>query len=50
MASLCGLEEAILKKDRYKLELAVKRILLLNSVIISYTGIPLLYSGDEIGT
>ena len=50
MASLCGLEEALEKKDRYKLELAVKRILLLNSVIISYTGIPLLYSGDEIGT
>lgn len=50
MASLCGLEEALAKKDRYKLELAVKRILLLNSVIISYTGIPLLYSGDEIGT
>ena len=50
MASLCGLEEAFDKKDRYKLELAVKRILLLNSVIISYTGIPLLYSGDEIGT
>lgn len=49
MASLCGLEEAILEKDRYKLELAIKRILLLNSVIISYTGIPLLYSGDEIG-
>lgn len=50
MASLCGLEEAFDKKDRYKLELAVKRILLLNSVIISYTGIPLLYSVDEIGT
>lgn len=50
MASLCGLEEAFDKNDRYKLELAVKRILLLNSVIISYTGIPLLYSGDEIGT
>lgn len=50
MASLCGLEEAFDKKDRYKLELAVKRILLLNSVIISYTGILLLYSGDEIGT
>lgn len=50
MASMCGLEEAIQEKDHYKLELALKRILLLNSVIISYAGIPLLYSGDEIGT
>ena len=49
MASMCGLEEAIGEKDRYKLELSVKRILLLNSIIISYTGIPLLYSGDELG-
>lgn len=49
MASMCGLEEAVQEKDRYKLELSVKRILLLNSIIISYTGIPLLYSGDEIG-
>ena len=32
MASMCGLEEAIVEKDRYKLELSVKRILLLNSV------------------
>lgn len=49
MASLCGLEEALQEKHPYKIELAVKRILLLHSVIISYTGIPLLYSGDEIG-
>ena len=37
------------EKHSYKIELAVKRILLLNSIIISYTGIPLFYSGDEIG-
>lgn len=49
MASMCGLEEALEAKDWYKLELSIKRILLLNSIIISYTGIPLLYSGDEIG-
>lgn len=48
-ASLCGLEQAVNEKHMYKIELAVKRILLLHSVIISYTGIPLLYSGDEIG-
>jgi amylosucrase len=49
LASMCGLEQAINEKHVYKLELAVKRILLLHSVIMSYTGIPLLYSGDEIG-
>lgn len=49
LASLCGLEQAVNEKHMYKVELAIKRILLLHSVIISYTGIPLLYSGDEIG-
>ena len=48
-ASMCGLERALKEKHSYKIEMAIKRILLLNSVIISYTGIPLLYSGDEIG-
>ena len=46
---MCGLEQALNEKHQYKIELALKRILLLNSIIISYTGIPLLYSGDEIG-
>ena len=48
-ASMCGLEQALKEKHSYKIEQAVKRILLLNSIIISYTGIPLFYSGDEIG-
>lgn len=48
-ASLCGLEQAMNEKHLYKAELAIKRILLLHSIIVSYTGIPLLYSGDEIG-
>lgn len=37
------------EKHNYKIELAVKRILLLHAMIIAYTGIPLLYSGDELG-
>ena len=49
MASMCGLEQAVKEKHRYKIEMAIKRILLLNAVIISYTGIPLFYAGDEIG-
>ncbi len=49
LASLCGLEQAMNEKHMYKVELAVKRILLLHAMVIAYTGIPLLYSGDEIG-
>lgn len=49
MASMCGLEQGLNEKHGYKVELAVKRILLLHAMIISYTGIPLLYSGDELG-
>lgn len=49
LASMCGLEQALREKHMYKTELAVKRILLLHAMVISYTGIPLLYSGDEIG-
>lgn len=49
LASMCGLEQALNEKHHYKLELAVKRIIMLHSIIISYTGIPLLYAGDEIG-
>ena len=49
LASMCGLEQALWEKHDYKIELAVKRILLLHSVMLSNTGIPLIYSGDEIG-
>lgn len=49
LASLCGLEKALEEKDNYQQELAEKRILLLNSIVLSYSGIPVLYSGDEIG-
>lgn len=49
LASMCGLEQALQEKHAYKIDLAVKRILLIHSVIFAYTGIPLIYSGDEIG-
>ena len=49
LASMCGLEQARGEKHFYKIEMAIKRILLLHAMIISYTGIPLLYSGDELG-
>lgn len=49
LASLCGLEKGLEEHDEYGQELALKRILLLHSVILSYGGIPVIYSGDEIG-
>lgn len=48
-ASLAGLEAAIRSGDPAEIDLAVRRILLLNAVILSIGGIPLIYLGDEIG-
>lgn len=49
-ASLCGLELALEKGDPIEIEYAVRRILLIHSIIMSIGGIPLLYLNDEIGT
>lgn len=49
LASLTGLEQALLNDDPVQLEHAVKRILLVHSIILSIGGMPLLYSGDELG-
>jgi len=48
-ASLCGLEKAIAERDEYQVELAIKRIVLLHAFSFVTNGIPMLYSGDEIG-
>lgn len=50
MASLAGLEKAIEEVDADEIELAIRRILLLNSLTLSIGGIPLLYLGEEWGT
>lgn len=49
MASLCGLEKALEDYDEEKIQLAIKRINLQHSLILSLGGIPMLYSGDELG-
>ncbi len=49
-ASLAGLEQAIEMQDARLIDFALKRLLLIHSVIISAGGIPLLYLGDEIAT
>ncbi len=48
-ASLAGLEAALEVEDWQAVDLAVRRILLLHSMILAFGGIPLLYMGDEIG-
>lgn len=50
LASLVGLEAALLRGDPDEIDKAVHLILLLHSMILSFGGIPLLYYGDEIGT
>ncbi len=49
-ASLAGLELAEKVGDEILIDLALKRLLLIHSVILSAGGIPLLYLGDEIAT
>lgn len=47
-ASLAGLEQALQKNDDLLVDMALKRLLLVHSVILSAGGIPLIYMGDEI--
>jgi amylosucrase len=50
LASLIGLEYALEQGDMQDVDDAIKIILLLHSLILSFGGIPLLYYGDELGT
>ncbi|MGR8934967.1 MAG: alpha-amylase family glycosyl hydrolase [Gammaproteobacteria bacterium] len=49
LASLAGLEAGQETGDPELIEDAIKRILLLHSLILSFGGIPLLYNGDALG-
>jgi len=49
LSSLAGLEAALETEDNAAIELAVRRINMLRSIILSIGGIPLLYAGDEYG-
>ncbi len=49
MASLCGLEYALEQRDPVEIDYAIRRILLIHSIILSIGGIPLLYLNDETG-
>ncbi|MGW8266194.1 MAG: alpha-amylase family glycosyl hydrolase [Longimicrobiales bacterium] len=49
-ASLAGMDQALAEGDEGLLELAIRRVLLIHGIIITISGIPLLYLGDEIAT
>lgn len=50
LASLAGMEQALQLNDDRLLDLAVRRILMMHSLILSIGGIPLIYLGDEVAT
>lgn len=48
-ASMCGVEAALENSDDAALDEAIDRILMLHAYMFTQSGIPVLYSGDEIG-
>lgn len=48
-ASLCGIEKAAYERDEAALEQAIKLDLMLHAYMFTQSGIPVIYSGDEIG-
>ena len=49
LASLVGLETALERQNEDAIEAAIKTIVLLHGMILSFGGIPLLYYGDALG-
>ena len=47
-ASLCGIEAARYERDDAKLEWALRQDLMLHAYMFTLSGIPVLYSGDEV--
>lgn len=50
LASLAGLETALTQHDEPAIDNAIRTIVLLHNLIMSFGGIPLLYYGDAVGT
>ena len=48
-ASLCGIEAAEYERDEEKLDHAIRLDIMLHAFLLTQSGIPVLYSGDEIG-
>ena len=48
-ASLCGIEAALWDKDEKALDLAIDADIMLHAFMFTQSGIPVIYSGDEVG-
>ena len=48
-ASLCGIEKAVYERNEDALERAIRLDLMLHAYMLAQSGIPMIYSGDEIG-
>ena len=48
-ASLCGLQTALVSGDPKAIDLAIDAVVMLHAYMFMQSGIPVLYSGDEIG-
>ena len=48
-ASMCGVESAGFEQDAKKMEKAIRKDLMLHAYMLMQSGIPMIYSGDEIG-
>ena len=48
-ASLCGIEAALWDKDENALRIAVDADIMLHAFMFTQSGIPVIYSGDEVG-
>ena len=48
-ASMCGIESAGFEQDEEKMDHAVRMDLMLHAYMLFQSGIPMIYSGDEIG-
>lgn len=48
-ASMCGVESAGFEQNEEKMDDAIRKDIMLHAYMLSQSGIPMLYSGDEIG-
>lgn len=48
-ASMCGIEKAGFEQNKEAMETAVREELMLHAYMLTQSGIPMLYSGDELG-
>ncbi len=48
-ASMCGVESAGFEQNEEKMESAIRLDIMLHAYMLSQSGIPMIYSGDEIG-